>query len=101
MKNVFTKYQIDEIVPLIDIRLETITEDPDSADDFETEESLEALKVKVESGSMDFTDAEKKFLIEELECRISVGYGNLDDEGVKVYGFINSLQNAIDKINSL
>lgn len=101
MATKFTKYQIDEILPLIDIRRETIEADPESADAFETEESLVELKGKVEAGRMDFTEDEKAFLIEELENRINVGYDNFDDEGIRVFPFINSLKNAIEKINSL
>ncbi len=101
MEKKFTPYQIDEIVPLIDIRLETIEDDPDSADEFETPESLTTLKNKIESGNMEFTEPEKKFLIEELECRKEVGYGNQSNEGIKIFGFINSLSRAITLIKSL
>ena len=94
-----TAYQKDEILhSMIEIRLETILDDPSSADDFETEASLEELRRKIENDVMDFTPQEIKWLESEIDNRIQTGDSNRDHEGFKVQSFINSLNNAKDKI---
>jgi|SRR6478736_7723018 len=103
-----TAYRQDELIGLLDIRLETIIGDPESADSgvdtpederFETEQNLEALKVKLETNNCDFTRLEKKWIIGECECRISVAEGNRDHEGVKVNGLIKSMQAVINQLS--
>ncbi|HLO91531.1 MAG TPA: hypothetical protein VK172_10245 [Lentimicrobium sp.] len=96
----FTKYQKEEIIALIEIRQETILEDPESADEFEANaDSLQVLMNKVICDDMNFSREEKLWLISELDNRISVANDNLGSEGTKVLGLVRSLRNAIDKIN--
>lgn len=96
----FTKYQIDEIIPLIEIRRDTIEDDPDSADDFETTESLDELERKIEANTMDFTENEKARLRGYLETRLNIAYGNLNhEEAMEIKSYIASMNNALSKIN--
>jgi len=64
----------EEIVRLIDNRLETIQDDHLSADSFETETSLNFLRDKIENGLVHvFTKEEKTWLKEELSNADSLG----------------------------
>lgn len=102
MKTQFTRYQKEEIIPLIEIRQDTIAEDADSADEFETEESLNRLMQKIQCGDMNFTEAEKKWLIREFNTRVSIANGNKGHEPLMVLNsYINSMHNAIDKVNDI
>ncbi len=95
----FTQYQIQEIIPLIEIRRDTIQEDQESAYGPETVEWLDSLEAKIQSNTMDFTDEEKEWLIEELETRINVGNGNKGHgQDLQILSFINSMNNAISKV---
>lgn len=93
----FTDLQKDELIGLLDVRYDTIINDVESADDFETEESLSTLRSKLEAGSTNYTINECKWMIQELENRKSVAYGNDLTIGQK-YGFINSMDKAIDML---
>jgi len=62
----------ETILDAIQVRMDTIIDDPTSADDFETVESLETLENKVKSDQTDFNMKEKKWLIEEIENRMDV-----------------------------
>lgn len=97
-----TKYQIEEIIPLIEIRRETVEEDEDSADELEaTPGALDELEAKIESNSMNFTELEKQWLIGELETRMNIANGNKGHgEDMHILAFNKSMQNAIDKINA-
>ncbi len=95
----FTQYRIQEIIPLIEIRRDTIQEDQESAYGPETVEWLDSLEAKIQSNTMDFTDEEKEWLIEELETRINVGNGNKGHgQDLQILSFINSMNNAISKV---
>lgn len=60
----------ETILDMIQVRLDTIIDDPTSADDFETIESLETLERNVMINRTDFTLEQKKWLIQELENRM-------------------------------
>lgn len=95
----FTKAQISEIEELIDIRIDTISDDPDSADEFEKKpNSLNDLKYKILNGIMEFTEEEVIFLKEELNVRINVAYDIRANEGISGNGLINLINNAKDKL---
>lgn len=99
MTKPFTKYQKDEILPLIHNRQETVQEDIESADEFEaTPGALDELERKIKADDMNFTEAEKAWLIEEIEFRMEIA--SEADEPYQAAAFLKSLQNAIDKINS-
>lgn len=69
----FTKQQKDELLFCIQIRQETIEMDSDSADQFERiPDALNKLEQKILEGSRDFTEAEKKWMIEELDNKLGV-----------------------------
>jgi hypothetical protein len=75
-----------ELTRLVDIRLDTIEDDPESADEFETVNTLGFLRDKIEY-SLDprFTKEEKKWLIEELSNTESIGVVTVD----KLLDYIN------------
>lgn len=92
----FTENQKLELIGLLDIRYDTITDDADSADVFETEDSLTALRSKLEANSTRYTDSEAKWMIRELLNRLGIA-----DEAPTVQernAFVRSLENAIDKL---
>lgn len=95
----FTKFQTEEIIGLLDVRYDTIEDDPESADDFETVESLNTLRGKLQMGATDYTLNEAKWIIQELENRKGVAHAN---DGSISFGeknsFINSLDSAIGKL---
>lgn len=99
----FTKFQISEILPLLDIRQGTIDEDPYSADPLEQiPGSLDELKSKIEKGDMNFTKLEKDWLISELETHVEKGFDfSHPDEKMSRLAFIKSMQGAIDKVKSI
>lgn len=77
----------EEIVRMIDNRLDTIEDDPSSADSFETVNTLGLLRDKVEgAGEPVFTDDEKLWLQEELSNAESIGILKAD----KLIEYINS-----------
>lgn len=102
MKTPFTQFQTEELIGLVEIRIDTIVEDPESADHFETEESLEALKSKFLNKSTDYSKDEIQWIVTELENRIEVGYDNGagPDERASRAAFIKSLNNAMEKVQS-
>jgi hypothetical protein len=102
MAKQFTKYQIEEIIALINVRQDTISDDQESASGLELiPDALDILMKKVESGDMNFTPKEKQWLLEECECRADVALANQGNEGVKILGMLNSMNNAITKIMDL
>ena len=95
----FTKKQKEEILDAIDLRLDTISDDAESATEFESEQSLNDLKAKVESGNMDFTHGEVEWIKEEMGWKLEMHYAAAETEiGFAAQGNINSLQNSIDKL---
>lgn len=93
----FTKLQKDEIIPLIEIRQDTIDDDPDSASGIELiPGALNQLKNKIESNIFEFTDGEKEFLIGEFEARRECGEANSSHDNT--VSFVRSMQNAINKL---
>jgi len=95
----FTKLQREEILDSIDLRLDTITDDHESATAFESEESLNKLKSKIEAKQMDLTAGEIEWINEELDWKLEIGYAAAETEvGFAAQGWINSLQNAKDKL---
>lgn len=95
----FTKKQKEEILDAIDLRIDTISDDTESATHFESEESLNKLKVKIESNSMSFTYDEVEWIKEEMEWKLEMHYAAAETEiGFAAQGNINSLQNSIDKL---
>jgi len=64
----------EELVRLVDNRLETIQDDPLSADSFETENTLNLLRDKIETGQVHvFSKEEKVWLKEELSNAENLG----------------------------
>lgn len=95
----FTKRQKEEILDAIDLRLDTISDDTESATLFEGEQSLNILKSKIENGNMVFTKNEAEWIKEEMEWKLEMHYAAADTEiGFAAQGNINSLQNSIDKL---
>ena len=102
MANKFTKFQKEEILALLYVRQDTISDDPESASGLELiPGALEVLEKKIESDDMNFTPEEKGWLLEECECRADVALANQGNEGVKILGTLNSMNNAITKIMDL
>ena len=95
----FTKLQREEILNRIDTREDTVTEDPDSGDAFElTEGALEALRVKVKAGVMEFTQSESEWMVTEFDNMADIGWSNMRSEGPeKVNGYIGSMNNGASK----
>ncbi len=95
----FTKLQKEEILHCISVRQDTVEEDIDSASPFEAKEgALDTLADKIMNGVMTFTPEEIEWLNEELDNRIAIAYCNVGTEGVRVFGYANSMQNAMDKL---
>jgi len=95
----FTKLQKEEILHCISVRQDTVEEDIDSASPFEAKEgALDTLADKIKNGVMTFTPEEIEWLKEELDNRIDIAYANEGTEGVKVFGYANAMQNAMDKL---
>jgi hypothetical protein len=79
----------EEMVRMIDTRLDTIQDDPSSADSFETVNTLTLLRYKIEgAGEREpvFTDEERKWLQEELSNAESIGILKAD----KLIDYINA-----------
>lgn len=96
-----TPYQKDEILALINIRRETVEDDIESATPFEAiPNSLDTLEGKIKSDDMNFSLAEIEWLVEEASSRKDMALSNSGNEGIKVLGLANSMQNIIDKIVS-
>lgn len=99
-----TKLQKEEILICLWNRQEAIEEDIDSATEFEAiTGNLEALEQKIKSGSTDFSEDQKQWLKEEFENLADIGTSNIsssssDKEERQIIGFINSMNNAINKI---
>ena len=97
----FTAYQKEELIALLDIRVDSIVDDIESASGIETVPgALDILRGKIESDNMDFTDDEREWIVEEAETRIKVCYGNMSSEGAAVLGLLRSMQNVIDKVSN-
>lgn len=99
----FTKFQKEEILYKLDIRVETILEDIESATTFERDkENLDKLRAKIIDGNMDFTADEKQWLKEELEDLNSGHEANIGLESGRdnmiVLAHKKSIDNALDKI---
>ena len=95
-----TKFQRDELEYVADVRLDTIEDDIESACEFERSGKLPELKQKLIDNVMDFTPSEIKWMVRELENRIDIGESNRDCDGFTVQGYINSMYNAIKKLQS-
>ncbi len=96
----FTEYQKEEILHLISVRIETVTEDPESADEFETPASLEALEAKIKAGvlGLDLTEDEQDWLRGELEFhKEKAEHGDPDTRNARA-AFVRSIDNALTKI---
>ena len=95
----FTTKQKEEIMDAIDLRLDTISDDVESATAFESETSLKELKVKIEGGNMLFSFDEAEWIKEEMEWKLEMHYAASETEiGFAAQGNINSLQNSIYKL---
>ncbi len=97
----FTTFEKEEIIHSIWVRRDTIKEDATSADTFETEESLDALEGKLLTNVGQLTDAEVKWMIEEVQNHLERAQANADngDEGEKRNTV--KYQTLISKLNSL
>lgn len=99
-----TKLQIEELLPLIEIRRETVEEDPLSGDAFElTPGALDTLEGKLNAGAADYTPEEVAWMVKELNEQISkceASSGDVDLTPAKQRAYINSMQNAIDKLTN-
>jgi len=96
----FTSLQITDILDCIDLRIDTISDDPESADEFETIENLNILMEKIKAKDINLTIAERAWICEELEWKIEMAESAKDNPeiGFKAQAEINSLRNAINKI---
>lgn len=80
-----TNWHRVELSRLVDIRLDTIQDDPESADEFETVNTLSLLREKINSVSPYFTKEESKWLLEELENAQGIAILKVD----KLIDYIN------------
>lgn len=96
----FTKSQQYEILDSIDLRIDTITDDPESATEFETVENLNALREKVKVNDMNLSKDERVWIWEEMEWKVEMAIGARENPeiGFRAQSEINSLNNAIDKV---
>lgn len=94
-----TDLQKTEIASAIDLRKDTVSEDPDSATEFELGDgNLETLENKINSGDFNFTPNELQFLLEEFTERKEVGTSFTQNEGIRGQSFLNSMEQAINKV---
>lgn len=97
----FTQFQKEEILALLEVRLQTIQEDKSSADDFETEDSLNVLKSKIETADNSYTQQEIEWMIGEFAMRIQVAseYSMSHEINIRK-AHISSLKQAINKLTT-
>lgn len=74
-----TPFEQYEMLHIIDIRIDTVNEDPDSATPFESPSNLECLRTKLMGGASEFTDGEIEWLKEEAEELLSKCQHNTDN----------------------
>lgn len=96
----FTKSQQYEILDSIDLRIDTITDDPESATEFETVENLNALKEKVKVNDMNLSKDERVWIWEEMEWKMEMAKAAVENPeiGFKAQAEVNSFNNAINKV---
>ena len=96
----FTPSQRYEILDSIDLRIDTITIDPESATEYETIGNLTILKEKIKAKNMDLTKEERVWIWEEMEWKMEMAKSNCEDPevGIKGQAEVNSFQNAINKV---
>lgn len=96
----FTRSQIYEIKDSIDLRIDTITDDPESATEFETVDNLNALKAKITQKQYILTLEERVWIWEEMEWKLEMAMAACENPeiGFKGQGDVNSLNNAINKV---
>lgn len=93
-----TKFQRDEMLSKLQIRIETVEEDAESANGFEgTPGALPALEGKLRAETDDFTPEERAWLIEEAEDLISMSDENKGDP-LWNNGLKKSMDNLIQKL---
>ncbi len=78
-----SKFIQEELLCRIDIRLGTILEDSDSATDFESEVSLDALGHKIKHTDAEFSADELQWIKEELENELEILSSTLEDPELK------------------
>lgn len=99
-----SKTQTGEIKSRILFRLETLKNDPESADEFETLPALKKLLGKFKNPSPVFTEPEIAWIVEELENTLQItedGMEGCTKSQVKArQKFMAQIQDAIDKLLS-
>ena len=91
----------DEIIPLIDTRINVIENDPDNSSyPFESIEFLRELKEKIERGDDNFDDTDLYWLIEYVNERLDWAYYQLR-AGEDALPLIKSLKSVLKKLESL
>lgn len=97
----FAKGQKSELIAKAEIRLDTINEDPFSAfgEVETTDNALEDLIDKLrKSDEVDLNKYEIEFLIIEADNSLAIMEANRYCEGIKLQSYINSINNALDKL---
>lgn len=84
----FTPTQVGLIKEMISNRLDTILDDPESADSFETEQSLKTLESKLTSHAFVFTNEEKKWLVEEIKNSREIAQGHFLESEIRHYNIM-------------
>lgn len=94
-----TKNQKEEMIHRIEVRKDTVEDDPWSGDSFEnTPGTLLELKQKLQKGKCEFTSSEVNWIKREAKDWRAVAEFNRDNEGITVQGQINSMNNLIKKL---
>lgn len=93
----FTPIQVGLIKEMISNRLDTILDDPESADSFETEESLNTLEAKLTSHAFVFTDEEKKWLVEEIKNSRDIAQGHVLESEIRHYNIMLKALVGVEK----
>ena len=95
----FTKLQKEEILHKIEVRQESIEDDPESGTEYEnTEGALDFLASKIRTDRMDVEFEEIEWLKAELENSEDICLSNYKSIGIGVMGAANSMRNAINKL---
>jgi hypothetical protein len=95
----FTPLQVEELTHKLEVRRETIADDPDSADEYETVSFLDALDAKIKGGrETELSTDELDWLTQEAKNLQSIGDSNLQYDSDWL-GYSRSMSNLVKKLN--